>query len=386
MAEKNKRLTIGLLFDDSLDRPDGVQQQVRLIGEWLSGRGHNVHYLVGQTNDFKPVNGILHSLSRNISVRANQNRLSLPILTNQRQIVRLFENHSFDLIHAMLPYSPFLGRSVLVQAQKHQVCCVGTFHTYPATAWQHFGSRLYGKAIKSRLNSFSELMSVSDATAAYVRQAFGVDSRIVPNAVSASLYKAAKSNPKLREGAETLIVFVGRMDERKGAQYLVEAIQALDAETKNLIKVQICGRGPLQDELKSSIARYGLEKTIKLPGFISEEEKRQYLASADLAVFPATGGEAFGIVLTEAMAAGTAVLAGDNAGYRSVLSNVPQSLFNPRDINQFSNTLKHFIRNAEDRRQLQLAQSEQLDKYDIELIGRKLEEIYEQSIARNRSI
>lgn len=84
MAEGDEPLTIGLVFDDSLDRPDGVQQQVRLIGEWLSNRGHNLHYLVGETKEFKPRLGDLHSLGRNITVRANQNRLTLPIFSNKK--------------------------------------------------------------------------------------------------------------------------------------------------------------------------------------------------------------------------------------------------------------------------------------------------------------
>lgn len=381
MPKPSKPLTIGLVSDDGLDRPDGVQQQMRLLGEWLSRQGHDVHYLVGETNEFKPSKGTLHSLSRNFAIRANQNSLSLPLPGAGRRLRRIMDSVDFDVLHVMLPYSPFLGRAAVREALKRRIGLVGTFHTYPASAWQRLGSRLYGFMLRKQLRRFDRLISVSSPAAEYVRSAFGVNSQVVPNAIDTERFSKPEPDKRLRGGAKTLVIYMNRLDERKGAKYLVLATAMLAPEIKAQLKVLICGRGPLQADLEELIARLGLQDTVELAGFIPESDKPTYLASADIAVYPATGGEAFGIVLLEAMAAGTLTLGGDNPGYRSVLSFAPQTLFEPRDSQQLASCLSEFITDPESAKRLRQQQAQAIKQFDVKLVGQQLEDIYHQSIA-----
>src|SRR5690606_3705785 len=141
-----------------------------------------------------------------------------------------------------------------------------------------------------------------------VQRFFGVTSEIVPNAIDLDRFARAKADTSLKAGARHLVMYMNRLDERKGAKYLVLATAALPPDVRDQVRVIVCGRGPLKAELEALIHHHDLANRITLAGFIAEEDKARYLASADLAIYPATGGEAFGIVLLEAMAAGAVTL------------------------------------------------------------------------------
>jgi phosphatidylinositol alpha-mannosyltransferase len=122
---------------------------------------------------------------------------------------------------------------------------------------------------------------------------------------------------------------------------------------------------------------FKLNLDIDFPGFVSDEQKAQFLANADIAVFPSKSGESFGIVLTEAMSARAGVvIGGNNPGYSSVLSEWPETLFNPSDINEFSSKLKMFLSDATLRASIGEQQHEVAKKYDIQVIVDQLENIY----------
>ena len=109
-----KRLKIGFVLDDSLDVPDGVQQYVLTVGAWMKGQGHDVHYLVGQTdrNDIPNV----HSMSKNIKVRFNKNRMTMPLPTSVKAIAAILQREQFDILHVQMPYSPFMAGRLIKAA------------------------------------------------------------------------------------------------------------------------------------------------------------------------------------------------------------------------------------------------------------------------------
>ena len=126
-----------------------------------------------------------------------------------------------------------------------------------------------------------------------------------------------------------------------------------------------------------------LKAQVNFAGFITEQEKPSYLAAADLAVFPSLGGECFGIVLIEAMAAGSrVVIGGDNPGYRSVLGERPDQLVDPENTLAFASTLRHFLHNARARQQAQHWQAHAVQQYDTGTVGHQLLDIYRSQVAK----
>jgi len=208
-----------------------------------------------------------------------------------------------------------------------------------------------------------------------------VETPVLPNTFDYGRFHNAKAFSKYKNKKVT-IIFLNRLVPRKGCQILIEAAAKL-AKIPDLpeCEVVICGKGPQASKLQSYIQRHGLEDIVEMTGFVSEEDKPRYYAYADISVFPSSGGESFGIVLLEAMASGrSAVLAGDNPGYASVMEPRPELLFSPKDTPALANLLENYIRNPKLRRQAASWGEEYTRDFDTAVVGKKLELLYKEAL------
>jgi phosphatidylinositol alpha-mannosyltransferase len=375
-------MKIGFVLDDSLDKTDGVQQYVLTLGHWLQHEGHEVHYLVGHTERTDLAH--VHSLSRNLQVHFNQNRMSTPLPAKRSVIRELLAREAFDVLHVQMPYSPFLAGRI-VKAADPTTAVVGTFHIIPYSWFERLASKALGLLLWRNLRRFDATYSVSLPAKAFARQSFRLQSHLLPNVVDVSQFAAAQPLRQYRDSKVT-IVFLGRLVERKGCLHLLKALAYLhERNDLQRVRVLICGKGPLRPELEDFVARHHLGKIVRFVGFVSDHEKVAYLASADIAVFPSTGGESFGIVLIEAMAAGAqVVLGGNNAGYRFVLGERPDQLVDPQDIPAFAKTLKHFINSDAARKRAHKWQADYVHQFDVRSVGTTLLGSYREAIAKRR--
>jgi phosphatidylinositol alpha-mannosyltransferase len=376
-------MKIAFVLDDSLDKTDGVQQYILTLGAWYRSQGHQVHYLVGesQRSDIPHV----HSLSRNIRTKFNQNRVSTPLPASKSIIRGVLAAENFDILHVQLPHSPLLAARV-IKASNASTGVVGTFHIIPFSKLETVATTTLGLVLKRNIRRFDTIYSVSGPAKEFARKSFKINSRVVPNVVNVSHFKSAR--PYKRYDDDTLtIVFLGRLVERKGCMQLLEALQILHENHKLVrVRVLICGKGPLLTKLESFVKAKHLGHIVHFTGFVSEDEKAKYLASADIAVFPSTGGESFGIVLIEAMAAGSkVVLGGDNIGYKSVLGQRPDQIISPTDTKAFAKQLQHFISSSRARTEASKWQQEHIKQFDVRVVGKQLLSDYESVIAKRRS-
>ena len=171
---------------------------------------------------------------------------------------------------------------------------------------------------------------------------------------------------------------------RKGCQILLDAISLLNKDSKvPAFKLVICGKGFLESSLKNFVNTNILEDVVEFVGFVSEEDKPSYYASADISVFPSSGGESFGIVLIEAMACGkAAILAGDNAGYRSVLGSKPEMLFDPLDSVALANALKELLTDDSERENSANWGKNYVKTFDIKKVGPEILDIYQTTLLK----
>lgn len=380
-------LTIGFVFDDTLDVLDGVQQHIVTIGEELRRRGHDVHYLVGETHDSPVPN--THPLSRNVMVRFNGNRMRIPLPAKRARIRETLAAHDFDILHVQAPYSPFMAGRVLSAASRH-TGVVATYHIASADLASRVGGRLLGLINASTHRRVDEVVAVSQVAARYAEQTAHVRGVVIPNPVdvdklAGAAWAARRPGPSSSE--EHLAVFLGRFVPRKGAELLLDAIAYGEAHDMfpEGFHVKFAGKGPLLDECKRRAE--ALRTPIEFLGFVEEEDKPALLASADVAVFPATGGESFGIVLLEAIASGAGVtLAGDNPGYRSTLLGDDDALF---DVGgDHARVLAERIRRAlvdpDWAQALHERELRLLTRYDVGSVADRLEEVYRRAIADRR--
>jgi phosphatidylinositol alpha-mannosyltransferase len=363
-------MKIGFLLDDSLDRTDGVQQYVLTLGDYFSARGHDVHYLVGNTKR-KDIKNI-HSLSKNIKVKFNRNTLSIPLHSDSKQIRHLLNHTDFDVIHVQAPFSPLLSSKVINMLPK-KTKVIATFHILPYSSKEKYATILLSKLVSranSRINGF---ISVSKPAQEFAKCYYGVDSKVIPNPVKRP--KEAHSTESKSKKSKINLVFLGRLVERKGPLELVKAF-GIVARTNDDIELNIYGDGPLRTRIADYIVNNNLSNRVNMHGYINESVKSSVLRKADIAVFPSKGGESFGIVLTEAISAGsTVVIGGDNPGYRSVLE-YEETIFDPNDLVEFSTAIERFAMDKNLRESVGKKQKNLVNKYYDDVVGKQVEEFY----------
>ena len=379
---KSKKLKIGFVLDDSLDTPDGVQQYILTLGNWLSSQGHDVHYLVGQTSRSDIPNVV--SLSKNVKVRFNRNRMSMPLPVRLREMRQLLRREDFDVLHVQLPFSPFLAGKI-IQAAPETTAIVGTFHIAPHSKLVHTANQLLRLLTFRALRRFDAILSVSPVAEEFAKKTFKIESTVVPNTVNLAPYMRAAALPQYRD--KLTIVFLGRLVDRKGCQHLLRAVAHMHQKklVEKPFEVVICGKGPMEESLRSFVRQHKMERIVEFVGFIDEADKPRYLASSDVAVFPSTGGESFGIVLLEAMASSRgAVLAGDNPGYASVMSKHPETLFKPHDEEFLAQALATLLNDPQKRQQARTWQLAEVQQYDVPTVGAQIVACYEAALQKRR--
>ncbi|HMS23552.1 MAG TPA: glycosyltransferase family 4 protein [Candidatus Saccharibacteria bacterium] len=367
-------MKVGFVVDDSLDSTDGVQQYVLNLGKWMKRKGIDVHYLCGSSKR-ADLSGV-HSLAKKIPVRFNNNRLTIPLPSSPRAIRQLLVKENFDVLHVQMPYSPMLAARI-VQLSPPHTAVVGTFHIAPYSRFHQAAASVLGYVLRPNLRLFDAVFSVSSAAQETAKKTFKIDSMVLPNVVDYSAFRQTNVKPSSQDN----IVFLGRLVDRKGCLELLRGydllLRKLGTNTPTLV---IAGDGPDRDKIETFIKKKSLTNKVKMLGRISEEAKGKILSSAKIAVFPSKGGESFGIVLIEAMAAGSGVvLGGNNPGYSEVLSS-PNYIFNPKKPHEVAEVLEKYLH--KDLRDDHRIQNEIMKKYDIDVVAPKIMAKYKTIIAK----
>ncbi len=376
-------MKIALVIDDALARPDGVQEYVRTMGRAMGERGHEVHVLCSGEAGSPPVGvAAVHSLTSNIGVTFNGNGLRTPRPASRQRLREHLTAEHYDVVHVQTPHSPFFAARVVREARRVQggdVRIVATFHILPDGVVSEWATRALGLTLRRNLRLFDAFAAVSAPAAAFALRAFDIDASVIPNAVRVDEIAAQAAaqpwppDPQRR----AVIAFLGRLVERKGAVELVEAVAALPVDVRDKVALRIGGKGPLAGRIEELVVSHRLGDTVSLEGFVADDAKPGFMAAADLAVFPATGGESFGIVLTEAMAAGAgAVLGGDNPGYAWTLDN-PAAVIDPRDTTAFAARLATLVADREERTAIHAQQAARVRDFDVSVVARRVLSLYD---------
>ncbi|HEX8226472.1 MAG TPA: glycosyltransferase family 4 protein [Candidatus Saccharimonadales bacterium] len=375
-------MRIGLVLDESLDKPDGVQQYVLTLGTWLTGQGHEVHYLVGQSVRTDIPN--VHSMARNVTIQANGNKLSIPRPVSRASIRKKLAELQLDVIHVQTPHSPLFGHRVVMEASD-LTAIVATFHVLPHSSFIEYGMRPLALVLRSSYRRIDQLIANSTATQEFITRSCHLPSIIIPNPITLANFAGAQGFPEFAD--KPTIVYLNRLVARKGASHLLEAVQHI--RTHRLIdtpfRVLICGKGEESPRLEAFIKEHRLEDVITMTGFVSEADKPRYIASADLAVYPSTGGESFGIVLLEGMASAKGpVIAGNNPGYASVMRPHPEQLIDPRNTAAFAVLLAGYLQDAPARQAAVAWQRDYVRQFDVGVVGSTLVDLYGSILAKRR--
>ncbi|WP_346007015.1 glycosyltransferase family 4 protein [Janibacter terrae] len=305
-------MRIGLVSPYSFDVPGGVQFHIRDLAEYLIAHGHHASVLA-PADEGTVLPSYVVPAGRAVPIRYNGSTARLlfgPVAA--ARVGRWLDEGDFDVVHIHEPLAPSLSILALWAATSP---VVATFHT------SNVRSRVMQAAyplLRPSLEKIHGRIAVSEDARRTVTTHIGGDAVVIPNGVDTRAFAQATRDPRWTgaPGRPTL-VFLGRIDEpRKGLQVLAAAMPAILDEVPGA-RLLVVGPGSL-DAARARLTERVLAATEFL-GALSDEDKAAALASADLYVAPHTGGESFGIVLVEAMAAGAPVLASDLAAFQRVL-------------------------------------------------------------------
>lgn len=365
-------MKVGFVLDDSLDGADGVQQYILLLGSWLARHGHDVHYLTTQSSRTDIKN--LHSLGKHLRIKFNRNVVPLVLPASAKRITEVLQREQFDVLHVQMPYGPAFGARVISLAPA-STAVVGTFHIAPYSKTEKALSSVLGYWLKPSKVHLDAVMSVSAPAQRLATDSFGLTSTIIPNMVDVASYRLAEA---LNRHEPTRLIFVGRLVERKGCEHLIRSLTMV----KTPFKLTVVGDGNQREKLVKLCHKLKLNEVITFAGFVDESQKRKLLSQSDMAIFPATGGESFGIVLIEAMSAGSCiVLAGNNPGYASVMGDTPEALVDPLDHHSFAKDIETYIQDKTKAHNLYKAQQKLVKQYDVEAVAPAVLGIYQKAIA-----
>jgi phosphatidylinositol alpha-mannosyltransferase len=362
-------MKIGLVSPYIYPLPGGVTQHVRYLYENLRLRGHDVRILTSSHGPQRSSEGDVIRIGMGFSVPANG---SVGTVTFSHrfpsQVREMLERERFDLLHFHEPFVPFLSLVVLRESQSVNIA---TFHAYAGFSPSYeFGSRVLG----GYANRLHGRIAVSAAARHFIDRYFPGDYKVIPNGVDVERYRRAVPVARWQDGVRNLL-FVGRLEPRKGILELLKAYRVL-RKTGCDCRLLVVGSGPLEREARRYVATRRLGG-VEFLGRVTDDEKAQLFKTADVFVSPATGRESFGIVLLEAMAAGTAIVASDIHGYKGVVRRGEEALLvAPRDTKALAAALARVLADAALRERLGAAGERRALDFSWERVTAKVDDYY----------
>jgi len=301
----------------------------------------------------------------------------------RRRLTTLFSpggRAAFDVVHVHCPLSPVLPLLAIEIADRATIPLVGTFHT--ASDSDRL-LRLFREPLRRYVERLDRAIAVSEAAREYAGRHFPVPITILPNGVDLLRFRpGAPRLPRFDDGVPN-ILFVGRFDPRKGLPELLRAAARLASEGVPF-RLILVGDGRLRAEAER-LAGGVLLGRVHFEGRVGHDRLPAYYASADLFCSPARGGEAFGMVLLEAMALGVPVVATDLPGHRCVVTSGADGILVPRrDSEALAAALRRLLADSGERRKLGANGLSKASRFGWDSIAARLEEIY-RSVAPSRA-
>lgn len=370
-------MKIGLVSPYDFASPGGVTDHVRHLARQLRHVHHEVRIFAPSSRadiDFDTPE--FYRIGSPIAVPANDSvaRITLSFHLADR-VAAIIQRERFDVLHFHEPLMPALPMTML---RMSPAANVGTFHAFAKSNIGYY----YGRPLlEPYLAHLHRGIAVSEPAKAFVHRYFpDFPLRVIPNGIDVSVFRPRHPPIRHLRDDRVNILFVGRLEKRKGLNYLLRAYESLKSRVPNS-RLIVVGDGPLRGGVESYISRHRVPDVV-MAGYVPDSVLPRYYCSADIFCAPATGAESFGIVLLEAMATGLPVVATEIDGYMSVLEPGRDSLtVKPKSSAELGAALVILARDQELRRRMGAYGLEKARRYAWEEVASQVLDVYNEARA-----
>jgi phosphatidylinositol alpha-mannosyltransferase len=370
---------IGIVSQSYYPRYGGVTEHVHALAHELRRRGHEVTIITSffRRGEKGFTDGVLR-IGWNILVPFNRAFVDFAIgISLKRQLRRAIRRLDLDIVHVHCPTAPTLP---IFAVQVSDRPTVGTFHsTGGRTAIQDFFKPLVVGAM-TRLDGRIAVSNTAKATAELYHPG---PYDVIPNGVDVERFHPLVTPfPEWRDPAFTNLLFVGRLDPRKGVQDLIAAMPEVVERTDGRARLLVVGDSYLRPQIMAGVAS-AVREHVHFLGHVPSADLPRWYATGDIFCSPATGNESFGIVLVEAMAAGRAVVCSDIPGYRTVVTpNRDAAVFPPGDVSALARTLSQLVEDPERRGRLAEEGRRRALEFSWPTVVDRIEAVYREAAGR----
>ncbi len=346
----------------SLTLPGGVQAQVLGLGRALRQLGHDVRVL-GPCDGPPPEAGVV-PLGSSIPLAANGSVAPIaPDVSAVLRTVRALRDEGFDIVHIHEPLVPGPSATALVVADAP---IVATFHR----AGRSNAYSAFMPITRYAVRRVAVRCAVSEDARRTAVEALGGQYVMVFNGIEVDRFAKAQPTPT---GGHPTIFFLGRHEPRKGLEVLLAAMPGLGPD----VRLWVAGEGPQTAQLHERVSG---DPRVEWLGRVTAAEVASRLAGADVFCAPSLGGESFGVVLLEAMAARTPIVASDLPGYRRVVrTGVDALLVPPGDVEALAGALRLVLTDSAARTRLADACAERAETFSMDTLAQQYLDIYAQA-------
>lgn len=367
-------MKIALVSPYDFAYPGGVVNHILALDNQFTRMGHEVRIIAPASKAVPTIGDRFIPIGKPRPIPASGSICRITISVRLApKIKEVLAREKFDIIHLHEPFMPMLCSAVL---RFSDTANVGTFHAYHGSPGYNFGWPISAVMLYRRRRKLVGKIAVSKPARDFASKHVPGCYTIIPNGVDLDHFSPDVTPIERFCDGKVNILFVGRLEKRKGLDHLLKAYQRVKAEVPNS-RLIIVGPGTrLRKKYEKHVRRHKLEDVV-FAGYTSYDELPRYYKTADIFCTPATGGESFGIVLLEAMAVGTPVVATDIDGYASVMTQGKEGLLvPPKDDKELARALLSLISDEPLRQQMGARGMVTAQEYDWRKVARRVFEYY----------
>lgn len=367
-------MKIALVSPYDFAYPGGVVNHILALDNQFTRMGHEVRIIAPASKAVPTIGDRFIPIGKPRPIPASGSICRITISVRLApKIKEVLAREKFDIIHLHEPFMPMLCSAVL---RFSDTANVGTFHAYHGSPGYNFGWPISAVMLYRRRRKLVGKIAVSKPARDFASKHVPGCYTIIPNGVDLEHFSPDVTPIERFCDGKVNILFVGRLEKRKGLDHLLKAYRRVKAEVPNS-RLIIVGPGTrLRKKYEKHVRRHKLEDVV-FAGYTSYDELPRYYKTADIFCTPATGGESFGIVLLEAMAVGTPVVATDIDGYASVMTQGKEGLLvPPKNDKELARALLSLISDEPLRQQMGARGMVTAQEYDWRKVARRVLDYY----------